>query len=153
MAPHVSHRSLAHPHGFYYSFKAFLALNLECREARDLVYALFGVSTELQNSGMVPDYTRPLAEVLVDGLKACIEDVTRLYDANANFKFLWRILRRVDGLVSYVELVASIKGRLESLDAGISFKYGTIAQYLQAALEELELGENASLCHCQHASP
>lgn len=56
-------------------FQAWLQVAVEkeflCSEPRDIIYALLGLSPSMEEINILPDYEKPIAEVLVDALAVC----------------------------------------------------------------------------------
>ncbi|KAH7396065.1 heterokaryon incompatibility protein-domain-containing protein [Cadophora sp. MPI-SDFR-AT-0126] len=56
-------------------FQAWLQVAVErdflCSEPRDIIYALLGLSPSMEEINILPDYEKPIAEVLVDALVVC----------------------------------------------------------------------------------
>ncbi|KAE8448953.1 hypothetical protein EG329_008749 [Mollisiaceae sp. DMI_Dod_QoI] len=56
-------------------FQAWLQIAVErdflCSEPRDIIYALLGLSPSMEEINILPDYEKPIAEILVDALVVC----------------------------------------------------------------------------------
>lgn len=63
----ISHEGLRTPgYRLTLDFNLFLFLGLGCKDARDHVYAILGISEDAQELGIVPDYQYPENQVFID---------------------------------------------------------------------------------------